>query len=245
MHIGDVAHRDDGAVHFLHGKVVDPVEQHRARVERDVPVELADLGVTGRQYEILRRDRVDHIGRRDVVRLHGLLIEVDLRLENFAAVGRRHGGAGDGGKLRPDEILPEIEQLHLRQFFAGQRQLQDRHGCRVVTEHVGRSYSGGQKLEHRLRGGGDLRQRGPDVHAFLKEDFDHAVTVERLGFDVLDVADLSGEGALIIIDHAAGHVVRQQAVIGPNHTDDRYVDVRKDIGRRADRGQRAENRDQK
>ena len=245
MHVGDIAQRDDRAVDLLHRKVVDPVEQHRARVERDVPVELADLGVTGRQHEILRRDRVDHVGRRHVVRLHGLLIEVDLRLENLAAVGGRHRRAGDGGKLRPNEILPEIEQLHFRQFFAGQRQLQDRHGRRVVAQHVGRGDSGGQKLEHRLRGGGDLRQRGADVHAFLKEDFDDAVAVERLRFDVLDVADLRGQRALVIVDDAAGHIVGQQAVVGPNDTDDRNVDVRKDVGRACGLRQAAENGDQK
>ena len=52
------------------------------------------------------------------MRLHGLLIEIDLNLQHLAAVRGRHGGAGDGGELRPDEVLSEIEQLHLRQLFA-------------------------------------------------------------------------------------------------------------------------------
>ena len=81
--------------------------------------------------------------------------------------------------------------------------------------------------------------------AFLKEDFDDAVAVERLRFDVLDVADLRRQCALVVVDDAAGHVVRQQAVVGPNDADDRDVDVRKDVSRRAHRSQRAENRDQK
>ena len=75
---------------------------------------------------------------RDVVRLHGLLVEVNLRLQDFAAVGRGHGRAGDGGKLRADEVLPKIEQLHLRQLFARKRELQDRHARCVITQHVGR-----------------------------------------------------------------------------------------------------------
>src|ERR1700730_14707792 len=46
--------------------------------------------------------------------------------------------AGDGGELRADEILPEIEQLHLRQLLARQCELEDRHTRGVVTEHIRR-----------------------------------------------------------------------------------------------------------
>ena len=49
---------------------------------------------------------------------------------------------------------------------------------------------------------------------------------------MLDIADLGGQGALVIVDDAAGHVVRQQAVIGPNDAYDWDVDVRKYIRRR-------------
>ena len=244
MHIGDVVQVDDRAVDLLHRQVVDPVEQHGAGVERDVPVELADLGVAGRQDQVLRRDGVDHVFGRDVVRLHGLLVEIDLRLKNFAAIGRGHRGAGDGGKLRPDEILPEIEQLHLRQLLARQSQLQDRHGGGVVAQHVRRRNARWQELEHRLRSRRHLRQRGADIDVFLKEDFDDAVAVERLRLDMLDVADLRGQGALVVVDDAPGHIVRQEPVIGPHHADDRNIDVGKDVGRRPQRRQRAEDRNQ-
>ena len=243
MHVGDVAHVDDRAVDLLHRQIVDLLEQDRAGIERDVPVELADLLVAGRQDQVLHRDGVDDVVGRDVVRLHRLLVEIDLHLQDLAAIGRGHRRAGDGGELRPDEVLPEVEQLHLRQLFARQRQLQDRHARGVVAQHVRRRDAGRQELEHRLRGRRHLRQRGGDVDVLLKEDLDDAVAVERLRLDVLDVADLGGQSALVVVDDAAGHVVRQQPVIGPDDADDRNVDVGKDVGRRQQRGADAEQGD--
>ena len=175
MHIGDVANVDDRAVDLLHRQIVDSVEDNRAGIERNVPVELADLGVAGGQHQVLRRDGIDDVVGRYVVCLHGPLVEIDLGLQNLAAIRGRHGGAGHGGKLRTDEILPEIEQLHFRQLLARQRQLQDRHRGGVVAEHVGRSDPRRQQLEHRLRSRSHLRQSRADVYAFLKEDFHHAV----------------------------------------------------------------------
>jgi len=65
---------------------------------------------------------------------------------------------------------------------------------------------------------------------FWKKDLDHAITAERLRLDMLDIADLGAQGPLIIVDHAARHVARQQPVIGPDHADNRHVDVRKNVG---------------
>ena len=92
---------------------------------------------------------------------------------------------------------------------------------------------GRQQLEHGLRGGRDLRQRGVDVDVRLEEDFDDAVAGQRLRFDMLDVVDLRAQRALVIIDDAAGHVVRRQAIIGPHHADDRNADVGENVGRRS------------
>ena len=200
MHVGYVAKVDHGAVDLLHRQVVDLVEQNRAGVERHVPVEFADLRVAGRQDQILRRDGVDDVVGRYVVGLHGVLIEIDLGLQNLAAVGGRHRRARDRGELRPDEVLPEVEQLHLRQLLAGQGKLQDRHRGRVVAEHVGRGDARREQLEHRLRGGRHLRERSADIGALLEEDFHHAVAVERLQFDVLDVAHLCGQVAFVEVD---------------------------------------------
>jgi hypothetical protein len=234
MHIGNVAHEDDRAVDLLDRQIVDVFQYGGAGVERDVPVEFAQLLVAGRQNEVLRRDGVDDIVGRDVVGLHGVLIEIDLYLQNLAAIGRGHRRAGNGGELRPDEILSKIKQLHLRQLFARQSQLQDRHARSVVAEHVGWRDAGRQKLQHGLRSRRYLRQGRGNVDVLLKEDLDHAVAVERLRFQVLDVADLRGDVAFVKIDDAAGHVVGQKPIVGPDHTDDRNVDVGKNVNRVSD-----------
>ena len=244
MHEGDVMHIDDRAVDLLHRQVVDLVERGRAGIERHVPVELAELLVAGRQDQVLHRDGVDDVVGRDVVRLHGLLIEIDLNLQNFAAVRGGHRGAGDGGELRTNEVLSEIEQLHLRQLFARQRQLQNRNARGVVAEHIGRRDAGRQELQDSLRSRRDLRQRRGDIDVLLEENLDHAVAVQRLRFDVLDVADLRSQCPLVVVDDAAGHVVGQQPVIGPDDADHRNVDVREDIGGRAQRRQPAKDRDE-
>ncbi len=71
MHVGHVAHEDDGVVDLAHRQLVDPLQQHRARIERDVPVELAHFLVAGRQDQVLHRNGVDDVVGRHVVRLHG------------------------------------------------------------------------------------------------------------------------------------------------------------------------------
>ena len=87
MHVGDVANIDDGAVDLLDRQVVDLFQRHRAGVQSDVPVELAQLLVAGRQNQILHGDRVHHVIGRYVVGLHGFLIQIDLDLQNLAAIG--------------------------------------------------------------------------------------------------------------------------------------------------------------
>ena len=177
------------------------------------------------------------------MRLHGLLIEIDLRLQDLAAVRGWHRRAGDGGELRPDEVLSKIEQLHLRQLLAEERKLQDRHAGGIVAEDIRRRDAGRQEFQNGLRGRRHLCQSGGDIYILLEEDLDHAITVQRLRLDVLDIADLCRQRALVIVDHAAGHVVRQQPRVGPDDADDRNVYVRKYVRRRQQRRANTEKRD--
>ena len=127
--------------------------------------------------------------------------------------------------------------------LAGQCQLQDRHARGVEQQHVRRRYSGRQLFQHGLRCRRDLRHRRVDVDGGLEEDLDHAVAGQRLRFKVLDVVDLRGERAFVVVDDAAGHVLRRQAGVSPHDADHRNVDIGKDVGRSPDRRQRAEDQD--
>jgi hypothetical protein len=62
---------------------------------------------------------------------------------------------------------------------------------------------------------------------------DHAIAIERLRLDMLDIGDLCRQSALVKIDDAARHVVRQEAGISPDDADNRDLDVRENVGRRA------------
>src|SRR6202521_3859295 len=109
MRIGDVADMNDCAVNLLQREVVDVIQQGGTCIEIDVPLELADFLGPSRKNQVLRGDRVDDIVGRHIVRLHRPLIEVDLRLENFATIRRRQGSAVDGCELWSNEILAKIE----------------------------------------------------------------------------------------------------------------------------------------
>jgi hypothetical protein len=75
-------------------------------------------------------------------------------------------------------------------------------------------------------------------------DLDDADAAVRLRFGVLDVVNGGGEGAFANPDDPLGHVIGMETAVGPDHTHNRDIDVRQDVGRsRRDRSS-AENRDQ-
>ena len=80
------------------------------------------------------------------VGLQLVLVEIDLNLQDLAAVGRGHRGPCDGRQLRPDEVLAGVEDLGLRQRLARQRQLQDGHARGVEAQDKGGVMPGGRSL---------------------------------------------------------------------------------------------------
>jgi len=95
-----------------------------------------------------------------------------------------------------------------------------------------------------LRDGRHLRRSVRYVYFRLEEDFDDGDAVQRLRFHVRDIVDRRRQCALAQIDDAVGHLFRGQPGVIPDHGDDRDIDIREDIGRHVEDGERTENHQQ-
>ena len=156
-------------------------------------------------------------------------IEIHLHLPLLAAerIGNRR--AGNGGQLRAQDVLAEIEDLLFRNRLARQRQLQNRNTRGVVRQDERRGGAGRRGLQLRLRHRDDLRERQILVHVRLEEVFDDRCAIDRLGFGVFDVVDHGLRAALGGQHDAIGDFVRQQTVVAPDHRGDGDLDVRENI----------------
>jgi len=86
-----------------------------------------------------------------------------------------------------------------------------------------------QSAQHHLIDGGHLGHGVADIHVRLEEELDDAGAVERLRLDVLDVVDCRGHDPLAGSHDAAGHLLRREASVAPDHRHNGNVDVRKDV----------------
>src|SRR6185437_11964266 len=134
-----------------------------------------------------------------------LRVDIDHHGAEFSAVRERNGRAGNGGELSADEVLAEVEEFLFAQGFAFEAELDDGDAGRIVLKDVGRGGSGREDAEQGLRDGGDLRERHFDLRVRLEEDAGDGDAAVRLGFDVLDIVDDGGEGALEEGDDALLH----------------------------------------
>ncbi len=242
--VRDVADVDRVGADRPDRQVVQLLDRLRAGVEVDVVLGAADLLRAARQNQVLQADRVDHVGRRQVPRLHRLRDQVDLDLRLLAAVriGNlraltlaswvRRKFTAMSNSCCSDSLLPESASCS-----TGTRR-------RVVGEDERRLRAGRQLPQLRLRRRGHLRDRQVDLGARLEEHLDDGDAAQRLRLDVLDVVHRRGQVALVDRDDAVGHLVRRQAAVVPDDADDRDVDVGEDVSRRAGDGERAHHQDE-
>ena len=244
MHLCDVADVEGAAGPGPDRQVVQLGDGLRAAVHRDVVFELADLGGAGRQHQVLGVDGIDHVERRQALRLQLARVDVDHHRTELAAVGVRHDRALHRGKLGAHEAVGQVEDLVLAERFARQRQLQDRDSRRVIGQDQRRHRALRITADHGLRDGDDLGQRGGQVGRRVEEYFHHADAVVGLRLDAGDVVYRGRHGALVVRDDAAFHFLGRQAGVAPDGAHHRDVDVRKDVRRRPHDGERADNQDQ-
>ena len=243
-HLRDIAHIDHRAVDGLDRQVAERGELGGRVVELDGIFESADFLGADRRDQILRRQGIGDVLTGEAARLQRLGIQVDLHLARLAAerIGNRR--AGNGHQRRADLIDAEVGQILLGQAFARQGDLQDRHCRGVVVEDQRRRRARRHLLDQRLRNRRHLGVGGADVDIGLEENLDDAKAVVGIGLDMFDVVDGRRQGALERRRNAARHLVGRQAGILPDHADDRDADVGKDVGRRPQGGQRADDQDQ-
>ena len=172
-------------------------------------------------------------------------VDIDHHLSNFAAIWQRHRSTANRGQLRPDEVGSEVVEFLLRESRSAQAELQDRDGGRAILDHQRRRNARGQLLERCLRFGSDLRDGSIYIRLRLQKDFRHGNAIERLRLNVFDIGDCSCNGTLINGRDAPVHLGRHKAGEGPDHTDDGYVDFRKNIYRSAQKHQRSREEEQK
>ncbi len=244
MDVGYVTQIDYRVADLLEREIVEGFDLERRGIGLHHEVEGADLLIACRQDDILRRQGGADIRRREPMRQKLGLVEVDLDVRRRPAVGRRHRGAGHRDQRRPNEIRRDIVDLARRHVVCRDLQGEDRDRRSIVDQDFRRRGARGQLLEHVLRRRCDLGLRRRHIRARLKEDLHDAAAVIRLALDVLDVADRRGQVAFIVVDDPARHVRRQQAGVGPDRGDDGYPDRRKDVGRRLENRDGAEQQDE-
>ena len=227
--MSDVLHVNRRAIHGLDRQIIQFLDGLRAAVHLYVVLKHPELCSARRENQILRIDGIYDVHRGKPFGLQGRRIDINAHNALFAAVRKWRGGAGYSRKLRADKIIAEIEKLLLAERVAGQADLDDRHGRRRVDNHQGRRGSRWQKAQKGLRDGCGLRQRRLNVGAGLKENFDDGDPVERLGFDVLDVAHQRRNATFDVGSDTLLHLLRLQAVVGPNQGNDRDVDIRENV----------------
>ena len=62
----------------------------------------------------MQAERINHIQRRQPLRLQGSCVEVNLHLTLFSAIGIRDRSTGNCDELRPNEIQTVVVELLFR-----------------------------------------------------------------------------------------------------------------------------------
>ena len=119
--------------------------------------------------------------------------------------------------------------------------MKDRYARSAVVNDQWWQGAGRKLAKDRLRNRGDLGIRRSQIGIGLQEDFDHSLAVYGCGFDVFNVVDGGGQNAFVDAGQPAFHFLRVEARVLPGDGDHRNIDVREDVGRRAQDHDRANN----
>ena len=133
---GDVLHVNGRTTNCLDWNAVQVRDRLRGCVGNgNVVFPGADLRRSCGQDQVLQADRIDHIQRRQTLRLQGGGVEINLHLALFTAIGIRHGSPGHGDELRANEIQAVVVELLAPTDFARKAPIEVRaHSMRCRQE---------------------------------------------------------------------------------------------------------------
>ena len=225
-HVTDIHHR---TIHHPDRQLAQLLDGRGCVVQPHRVFQAANLLVADRQNQVLRRQRVGDVLRRQAARVQRLHLEVDLDQPLLAPIGKGNGRARHGHQRRAHRVDPQVKQRLLRHALPRHRELQDRHRRRVVIEDQRRRDAGRHLAHHHLGYGGDLGIGHGNVDARLEKNLDDANAGIGIGLDMLDVVDGGGQRALVQRTDTSGHLLRRQAGVLPGHRNHRYPDFRKDV----------------
>ena len=104
--MSDIADVNCCPVYLLDRQVVQHLEAFGAAVKADIVLAVADFFGTRGQNNVLRVERIAHIGRREPFAIQLLGIDIDHDLGRFSSVWKRNLRALDGSELRGIKFKP-------------------------------------------------------------------------------------------------------------------------------------------
>ena len=242
--VGDVPQINHGAVHDFHGHIVQLGDGFGAAIQFDVVLAVSDLGRALWDDQVLTIDCVRDVGARKSPLQQPLRIKIDTDQPVFPAVGSRKFGTFYVRQPDAQEVDRQIKDLLLGERLAAHANLQNGHVGSAVGHHEGRRRARGHETNRPLRRGRYLRHARVHVGARLKEYLDDRGAAVGLCLHVFDVADHGRQRTFEIAGEPILHILRRQAVVLQDHTDDGNVDGREDVGGRLVNGHAAQNDDE-
>jgi hypothetical protein len=145
---------------------------------------------------------------------------------------------------RAQLVDADVGEVLFGEAIAGQCDLDDRNGGGAVVEDQRRCRTRRHLLDQRLRDRRDLGIGGADIDVRLKENLDDAEAVIGVRDDVFDIVDRCRQRPLKRRGDAPSHLIRRKARVLPDHADHGNTNVRKNVGRRAQRGEWPDNQEE-
>src|SRR5271165_367884 len=235
--MAEIPDENRGAVGVFDWNVVQVVDGRRYCIGAHGVLGVADFRGAGGQGQVLGVDGVRHIERGQPLGQQLCRVEIDHDLAIFAAGRRRKGDAVDRRQPLPQIVEAVIIELLFVEGIGTKTDLQHRDAGGVVLHDERRLNPWRHQQPDVVRRRNDLCDRKIDTDVRLKIDLLDRDAVQSLRLDILDPTDGGAHRVFAVGGDALLHLGRAETGVLPDHSDDRDVDLRKNVRRhRPERG---------